>query len=66
MYKEERKGNNFMKIIFLNKDEKKALIRLLTSLVTSSKCNYELTTILEKLDWRAYEYAFKHPKEERK
>ena len=55
-----------MKIIFLNKNEERALIKLLTPLVTSVKGNYELTTILEKLSWRAYEYAFKHPKEERK
>jgi len=54
-----------MKIIFLNKNEETALIKLLTPLVTSAKGNYELTTILEKLNWRAYEYAFKHPKEER-
>ena len=55
-----------MKIIFLNKDEETALIRLLTPLVTSTEGNYELTTILEKLNWRAYEYAFKYPKEEKK
>ena len=55
-----------MKIVFLNKNEKAALIKLLIPLVTSTKGNYELTTILEKLSWRAYEYAFKHPKEERK
>ena len=54
-----------MKIVFLNKNEKAALIKLLTPLVTSAKGSYELTTILEKLDWRAYEYAFKFPKEER-
>lgn len=53
-----------MKIIFLNKNEKAALIKLLTSLITSTKGNYELTTILEKLSWKAYEYAFRHPKEE--
>ena len=54
-----------MKLLFLNEEEKKALIKLLVPLVTSSKGNYELTTILEKLDWRAYEYAFKHPKEDK-
>ena len=53
-----------MKIIFLNKNEEKALIRLLTPLATSANGSYELTTILEKLDWRAYEYAFKFSKEE--
>lgn len=54
-----------MKIIFLNKNEERALIRLLTPLMTTANTPYELTTILEKLSWRAYEYAFKHPKEER-
>ena len=51
-----------MKIIFLNKNEEKALIRLLTPLMTTANTPYELTTILEKLNWRAYEYAFKFPK----
>jgi hypothetical protein len=54
-----------MKIIFLNKNEETALIRLLTPLMTTANTPYELTTILEKLNWRTYEYAFKHPKEER-
>lgn len=54
-----------MKIIFLNKEEKKALIKLLVPLMTTANTPYELTTILEKLDWRAYEYSFKHPKGER-
>ena len=55
-----------MKIIFLNKNEERALIRLLTPLMTTANTPYELTTILEKLNWRVYEYAFKHPKKERK
>ena len=55
-----------MKIIFLNKNEETELIRLLIPLVTSAEGNYELTTILEKLSWRAYEYASKYPKEEKK
>lgn len=50
-----------MKIIFLNKKEKEALIKLLAPLVVTSKCSYELTTILEKLDWKIYGLAFKHP-----
>ena len=50
-----------MKIIFLNKKEKEVLLKLLAQLVIKPKCPYELTTILEKLDWRMYEYAFKHP-----
>ena len=54
-----------MKLLFLNKKEKKALIKLLVPLTTSSKGNYELTTVLEKLDWRAYEYAFNHSKEDK-
>lgn len=54
-----------MKLLFLNKKEKKALIKLLVPLMTTANTPYELTTILEKLDWRAYEYAFKHPKEDK-
>ena len=54
-----------MKIIFFNKEEKKALIKLLVPLMTTASTPYELTTILEKLDWRAYEYAFRHPIERR-
>ena len=50
-----------MKIICLNKKEKEVLLKLLAQLVIKPKCPYELTTILEKLDWRMYEYAFKHP-----
>lgn len=53
-----------MKLLFLNKGEKEALIKLLVPLMTTANTPYELTTILEKLDWRAYEYAFKHSKEE--
>jgi len=50
-----------MKILILNKEEHKALTTLLASLVTTAKCPYELTTILEKLNWRAYEAAFNSP-----
>jgi len=55
-----------MKLLFLNKKEKKELIKLLVPLMTTAGTPYELTTILEKLDWKMYYYAFKHPKEERK
>ena len=50
-----------VKILILNKEERKALATLLASLVTTAGCSYELTTILEKLDWRVYDLAFKHP-----
>ena len=50
-----------MKIMMLNKEEQKALAALLAPLVTTAGCPYELTTILEKLDWRMYECVFKHP-----
>ena len=59
------KGANKMKLLFLNKEEKKALIKLLVPLMTTTNTPYELTTILEKLDWRAYEYAFNDPKEDK-
>ena len=49
-----------MKIIFLNKKEKEVLLKVLAQLVTKPKCPYELTTILEKLDWRMYKYVFEH------
>ena len=50
-----------MKILILNKEERKVLATLLASSVTTAGCPYELTTILEKLDWRVYEAAFNHP-----
>ena len=49
-----------MKILFLNKKEKDILLKVLAQLVIKPKCPYELTTILEKLDWRMYECVFKH------
>lgn len=49
-----------MKIIFLNKKEKEVLLKVLAQLVTKPKCPYELTTILEKLDWRMYKYVLEH------
>lgn len=50
-----------MKFLILNKKERRALAALLASLVTTAGCSYELTTILEKLDWRVYRAAFNHP-----
>ena len=50
-----------VKILILNKEERKALATLLAPLVTTAKCPYELTTILGKLDWRMYRAVFKHP-----
>jgi flagellar assembly factor FliW len=50
-----------MKVIFLNKKEKETLIKLLAPLIITPGCSYELTTILEKLDWKTYELVFKHP-----
>ena len=49
-----------MKIIFLNKEEEKVLLKLLAQMVVKPKCPYEVTTILEKLNWRMYEYIFEH------
>ena len=54
-----------MKLLFLNKKEKKALIKLLVPLMTTANTSYELTTILEKLDWKAYEYAFNRPEKDK-
>ncbi len=51
-----------MKIICLNEKEKDVLLKVLAQLVTKPKCPYELTTILEKLDWRMYKYVFEHSK----
>lgn len=47
-----------MKIIFLRKNEKKVLTQVLYELVRQPGCSYELTTILEKLDYSKYEKAF--------
>jgi len=49
-----------MKVIFLNSKEKEVLVKLLTQVIAKPKCPYELTTILEKLDWRMYKYVFEH------
>lgn len=53
-----KKGKKNMKIIFLRKNEKKALTQILYELVRQPGCSYELTTILEKLDYSKYEKAF--------
>ena len=47
-----------MKIVILNKKEKEVLTSLLIHCIKESNCSYELTTILEKIDPNAYEYAF--------
>ena len=47
-----------MKIIFLHKDEKKTLTQVLYELIRQPGCPYELTTILEKLDYSKYKKAF--------
>ena len=54
----KRKGNN-MKILVLNKEEEKALIKMLSDSIINGTChNYYLTTILEKISFGAYEAAF--------
>ena len=50
-----------MKIIILNKKEQKELCGLLMPLVTTHKGSYELTRILEKVNYKAYQLAFSHP-----
>ena len=47
-----------MKILVINKDEKRQLIHLLKQEIRKSGCPYELTTILEKLSPGDYEYIF--------
>ena len=47
-----------MKILVINKDEKRQLIHLLKQEIRKSGCPYELTTILEKLSPGDYEYLF--------
>ena len=48
-----------MKVLILTKQEKEALISLLSKTVQIPGCSYELTTILEKLSPDAYEYTFR-------
>ena len=48
-----------MKILILNKDEEKALTKMLSDSVIDGTCHdYWLTTILEKISAGAYENAF--------
>ena len=47
-----------MKILIVNKDEKKQLIHLLKQEICKSGCPYELTTLLEKLSPGDYKYLF--------
>lgn len=48
-----------MKILVINKDEKRQLIHLLKQEIRKPGCPYELLTILEKLSPNDYEYIFK-------
>ena len=51
-------GTN-MKILILNKDEEKALTKMLSDAIINDTChNYWLTTILEKINSGKYETAF--------
>ena len=48
-----------MKILILNKDEEKALTKMLSDAIIDDTCHdYWLTTILEKISAGAYENAF--------
>ena len=48
-----------MKILVINKDEKRQLIHLLKQEIRKPGCPYELLTILEQLSPKDYEYLFK-------
>ena len=48
-----------MKVLIVNKDEKKQLIHLLKQEIRKPGCPYELLTILEKLSPGDYDYLFK-------
>ena len=52
-----------MKVLVLTKQEKEALISLLSKTVQVPGCSYELTTVLEKLSPGAYERAFQNKKD---
>ena len=53
-----RSGIN-MKILILNKDEEKALTKMLSDSIIDGTCHdYWLTTILEKISAGVYENAF--------
>lgn len=47
-----------MKILIVNKDEKRQLIHLLKQEIRKPGCPYELLTILEKLSPGDYEHLF--------
>lgn len=48
-----------MKILVLNKEEEKVLTKMLSDSIINGTChNYYLTTILEKINFRAYKTAF--------
>lgn len=48
-----------MKIIILNKEEERALTKMLSDAIIEGTChNYWLTTILEKISSGAYKNAF--------
>lgn len=48
-----------MKILFLNKEERNILIKLLKEQIKMPGCSYELLSILEKLSANDYEKLFK-------
>lgn len=48
-----------MKVLILNKDEEKALIKMLSDSIINGTCHdYWLTTILEKISPGKYQAAF--------
>ncbi len=47
-----------MKILFLKKEERSALIKLLKEQIKIANCSYELVSILEKLSKNDYEKLF--------
>ena len=56
-----------MKIIILNKEEEKALTKMLSDSIVDGTCHdYWLTTILEKISAGNYQAAFAKTKEGRK
>jgi len=48
-----------MKVLIVNKDEKRQLIHLLKQEIRKPGCPYEFLTILEKLSPGDYDYLFK-------
>lgn len=51
-----------MKLLFLNKNEQKVLIKLLKQEIQHSGSSYYLTTILEKISSVEYEVLFSNMK----